>query len=294
MDRTSIAALPPLREAIRRAGLSAKKSLGQNFLLDLNVTRRIARAAGPLDGVGVIEVGAGPGGLSRALLLEGAAKLIAVERDERFRDILAELEMCSGDRFTTLFADALKVDYGALAAETGACRIVANLPYNIATPLIAGWLTEPRWPPWFDRIVVMVQSEVAERFVASPASEHYGRLSILAQYRSTPRILFSLPASVFTPPPKVSSALVEFLPMGSETSVVSPALLEDVTAAAFGMRRKMLRSSLASLGVDTALLLRDADIDPTQRAERLSIADFVRLAHCLHEQRSGAGQPPRR
>lgn len=291
MDRASIAALPPLRDAIRAAGLSAKKALGQNFLLDLNITRRIARAAGPLEGVGVIEVGPGPGGLSRALLIEGAAKLLAIERDERFRPILEEFEKRSEGHFTPLFADALKVDFAAIAAEANLRRVVANLPYNIATPLIVGWLSSQRWPPWFDRIVVMVQKEVAERLVAPPGSAHYGRLSVLAHYRATPRTLFTLPPSVFTPPPKVSSALVEFLPKGPEANVVSPVLVGEVTAAAFGKRRKMLRSSLSTLGVDTALLLRDADIDPAQRAEQLSTADFVRLARFLQERRDRASRP---
>jgi 16S rRNA (adenine1518-N6/adenine1519-N6)-dimethyltransferase len=263
---------------IRDAGLSAKKSLGQNFLLDLNITRRIARAGGPLAGVTVLEIGPGPGGLTRALLLEGAAKVVTIERDERFRSALALTEDCSEGRLTTLFTDALQANYEAIASETGAKRIIANLPYNIATALIVGWLTQEQWPPWFDKMVVMVQREVAERFVAVPASENYGRLAVLTQYRATPRILFSLPPSVFTPSPKVSSSLIEIVPRPSEPNAVSTALLEKVTAAAFGQRRKMLRSSLASLGVDTASLLQAAGIDPAQRAERLTIADYMRLA----------------
>jgi 16S rRNA (adenine1518-N6/adenine1519-N6)-dimethyltransferase len=292
-DPDPIASLPPLREVIRQAGFSAKKSLGQNFLLDLNITRRIARLAGPLDGVTLIEIGPGPGGLTRALLLEGAGKVVAVERDERFRSILSEIEDRSDGRLTPLFSDALQADYSAIAAETGARRVVANLPYNIATPLIVGWLTEESWPPWFDKLVVMVQREVAERLVARPASEHYGRLAVLAQYRTEPRILLTLPSTVFTPPPKVASALVELVPRQSEASSVSTAHLEKVTAAAFGQRRKMLRSSLASLGVDTAMLLSDADINPAERAEQLTIADFVRLARCLRTQCEGSRPLPR-
>jgi len=279
-----IASLPPLREAIKEAGLSAKKSLGQNFILDLNITRRIARAAGPLENVAVLEIGPGPGGLTRALLLEGAAKVVAIERDERFRPILAEIERRSQGRFFPLFLDAIEADYNALAAETGVSRVAANLPYNIATPLIVGWLTDERWPPWFDKLTVMVQREVAERLVAETGSGEFGRLAVLAQYRAQPRILFTLPPSVFVPPPKVASALVELVPRPLGPGSVPVAFLEKVTAAAFGQRRKMLRSSLASLGVDTVALLRDAGIDPANRAERLSVADFVTLAQCLRTQ----------
>ncbi len=278
-----IASLPPLREAIKAAGLSAKKSLGQNFLLDLNITRRIARAAGPLEDTAVLEIGPGPGGLTRALLLEGAAKVVAIERDVRFRPILAEIESRSQGRFIALFEDALEIDYPALAARTGVTRAAANLPYNIATPLIVGWLTDERWPPWFDRLTVMVQREVASRLIAEPGSSEYGRLAVLAQYRARPRILFTLPPSVFVPPPKVDSALIELIPRPSPPDAVPICRLERVTAAAFGQRRKMLRSSLASLGVDTAALLARAEIDPAQRAERLTVADFVRLAHQFWE-----------
>jgi 16S rRNA (adenine1518-N6/adenine1519-N6)-dimethyltransferase len=282
----AIASLPPLREVIKEAALSARKSLGQNFILDLNVTRRIARSAGPLDGVAVLEIGPGPGGLTRALLLEGARKVVAIERDERFRPALQAIEENSGGRFTAIFADALQADYTAIASETGVSRIVANLPYNIATPLIASWLTGERWPPFFDKLAVMVQREVADRLVAPPGGEGYGRLSVLAQHRCRARILLTLPASVFTPPPKVSSALVEIAPAPERADAVPTALLEQVTAAAFGQRRKMLRSSLAALGVDAALLLREAEIEPSERAERLTIEDFQRLARALQRQRA--------
>lgn len=281
MEPDPIASLPPLRDVIRDASLSAKKSLGQNFLLDLNVTRRIARAGGPLAGVTVLEIGPGPGGLTRALLLEGAAKVVTIERDVRFRSALSLIESCGKGRLTALFADALEIHYAAISSETGAQRIIANLPYNIATPLIVHWLTVGNWPPWFDKLVVMVQREVAERFVAEPASENYGRLAVLTQYRAVPRVLFSQPPSVFTPSPKVSSSLIEIVPRPKTGDRLPISLLEKVTAAAFGQRRKMLRSSLASLGVDTSRLLELAGIEPTQRAERLSVADFVRLAEAL-------------
>ncbi len=273
-----IASLPPLREAIKELGLSARKSLGQNFLLDLNITRRIARAAGPLENAGVLEIGPGPGGLTRALLLEGAARVVAIERDERFRPILSQIESHSQGRFSALYQDALATDYQAVAAATGVTRVVANLPYNIATPLIVHWLTAGPWLPWYGKIVVMLQKEVAERLVAAPGAEDYGRLAVLAQYRARPRILFTLPPSVFVPPPKVASALVEIVPQPQSPDAVPVSFLERVTAAAFGQRRKMLRSSLASLGADTAALLEAAGIDPAQRAERLTVADFVSLA----------------
>ncbi len=280
-----IASLPPLRDVIKEAALSARKSLGQNFILDLNVTRRIARSAGPLGGVTVLEIGPGPGGLTRALLLEGAEKAVAIERDERFRPALSQIEEKSGGRFQAIFMDALRAGYAAIAAETGASRIVANLPYNIATPLIAGWLSGERWLPWFDKLVLMVQREVAERIVAEPGTGSYGRLSVLSQYRARARILFTLPASVFTPPPKVSSALVEIVPTPAPPDAVPVSALAEVTAAAFGQRRKMLRSSLTALGVDAISLLQKAEIDPSLRAERVTIADFIRLTRHLDELR---------
>ncbi len=289
----SIASLPPLRDVIKEAALSARKSLGQNFILDLNVTRRIARSAGPLTDVAVLEIGPGPGGLTRGLLLEGAAGVVAIERDERFRPALSQIEARSGGRFKALFMDALDADYAAIAAETGASRIVANLPYNIATPLIVAWLSGEHWPPWFDRLVVMMQREVADRLVADPGTADYGRLSVLAQHRAWARLLFTLPPSVFTPPPKVSSALVEILPIAAPKDAVPLAMLAELTAAAFGQRRKMLRSSLSALGVDAPTLLRDADIDPSLRAERLTVSDFLRLAQLLRDRRRPASGQPR-
>jgi len=285
-----IASLPPLREAIRDAGLSAKKSLGQNFLLDLNITRRIARAAGPLQGARILEIGPGPGGLTRALLLEGAAKVVAIERDERFRPILAQIQELSQGRFSPHFQDALEADYNAIAAETGVTQVAANLPYNIATPLIVNWLTNDRWPPWFSKLTVMVQREVARRLIAEPGSADYGRLAVLTQYRARPRVVFTLPPSVFVPPPKVESALVEIVPRPMAPDAIPVSLLERVTAAAFGQRRKMLRSSLTSLGADTAALIQDAGIDPASRAERLTVAEFIGLARHLGKQQARAAR----
>jgi 16S rRNA (adenine1518-N6/adenine1519-N6)-dimethyltransferase len=270
--------LPPLREVIREAGLSARKSLGQNFLLDLNLTRRIARAAGPLAGVTALEIGPGPGGLTRALLTEGAAKVVAIERDERFAPALAALQRHFPGRLEVIFEDALAVDYPALAAAHGLSRIAANLPYNIATPLLIGWLTASPWPPWYDRLALMFQREVAERLVAPPNTKSYGRLSVLAQTRALPKLLFTVPARAFTPPPKVESALVELRPKPSCPSDAPISALKQVTAAAFGQRRKMLRSSLKSLGIDVARLLAEARAPDDARAENLGIEDFRRLA----------------
>ncbi len=288
----AIASLPPLREAIKEAALSARKSLGQNFILDLNITRRLAKAAGPLPGVKVVEIGPGPGGLTRGLLLEGAAGVIAIERDERFKPVLEQLAQASQGRLTLLFQDALATDYGAVAAATGASRIVANLPYNIATPLIVGWLTSESWPPWYGKLTVMLQREVAERLVACPGSPNYGRLAVIAQFRASPRILFMLPPSVFVPPPKVASAFIEIVPLPMPADSPPVAFLEKVTAAAFGQRRKMLRSSLSALGTDAMRLLEAAGIDPAQRAERLTVEEFVRIARELAVQSGVSFRPP--
>jgi 16S rRNA (adenine1518-N6/adenine1519-N6)-dimethyltransferase len=273
--------LPPLRDVIRAGELSARKSLGQNYLLDLNITGRIARAAGPLQGVCVIEVGPGPGGLTRALLSEGAQKVVAIERDERFRPALEQIQAHFPDRLAVIFNDALEVDYAAVARTHHATRVVANLPYNIATPLLSMWLTQPIWPPWFDRLCLMFQREVAERLIAEPGNKSFGRLSVLAQARSTARILFHLPARVFTPPPKVDSSLVEIRPVTAGVPATAISALERVTAAAFGQRRKMLRSSLRQISPDVTELLRCAGLDETARAEELSVGDFWRLAACL-------------
>lgn len=272
--------LPPLREVIRASGLSAKKSLGQNFLLDLNLTRRIARAAGPLTGVTVVEVGPGPGGLTRALLLEGAAKVIAVERDERCLPALQAIADAYPGRLEIVSADARDIDYAGLPMSKPA-RLVANLPYSVGTPLLVGWLKSDPWPPWFDRLVLMFQREVADRIVARPGGKDYGRLAVLAQWRTEPRILFSLPPDAFTPKPKVASAVVEFIPREHPEPDCDVRQLERVTAAAFGQRRKMLRASLRQLTPDAEALLEGLGLDPKARAEDLQIGDFCRIANAL-------------
>ena len=235
--------LPPLREVIRELGLAAKKSLGQNFLLDFNLTRRIARAAGPLEDVTVVEIGPGPGGLTRALLLEGASHVIAIEKDERCLPALDAIASLYPGRLDVLSADAREVDYSGLNLPSPA-RIVANLPYSVATPLLISWLKTDPWPPWFDRMVLMFQREVAERIVAAPGGKDYGRLAVLSQWRTTPRILFTIPAQAFTPRPKVDSALVELVPKAAPQPACDVGSLERITAAAFGQRRKMLRAAL--------------------------------------------------
>ncbi|MEA2989242.1 MAG: rRNA (adenine1518-N6/adenine1519-N6)-dimethyltransferase [Alphaproteobacteria bacterium] len=270
--------LPPLREVIRRHGLSAKKSLGQNFLLDLNLTARIARAAGPLEGVTVIEIGPGPGGLTRALIARGARRVIAVERDDRAIAALAEIAQRYPGRLDVVAGDAL--DFNAQARLDGPARVVANLPYNIATALLVSWLTAEPWPPWYDRLVLMFQREVALRITAGAGSKIYGRLSVLAGWRCEARMLFDIAPSAFVPPPKVTSSLVELIPRATPLPCDSRAL-QRVTAAAFGQRRKMLRQSLKSLAADPLPLLAEAGIAPTARAEDIPVEGFVALARAL-------------
>jgi 16S rRNA (adenine1518-N6/adenine1519-N6)-dimethyltransferase len=283
---TTLDALPPLREVIRAHGLGARKSLGQNFLLDLNLTARIARAAGPLDGVTVIEVGPGPGGLTRALLAADAAEVIAIERDERCLPALAEIAAACPGRLTVVSADAMRFDAAAVLNGRKA-RVVANLPYNIGTTLLVGWLGTEPWPPWFDQLVLMFQREVAERIVAVPGSKNYGRLAVLAQWRSEPRILFDIAPSAFVPPPKVVSAVVRLVPR-SDPLPCDLTMLERVTAAAFGQRRKILRQSLKALGVEPAALLEPAGIAPTARAEEIPVEGFVAMARALADIRKAS------
>jgi 16S rRNA (adenine1518-N6/adenine1519-N6)-dimethyltransferase len=271
--------LPPLREVIRRHELRARKSLGQNFLLDLNLTGRIARAAAPLEGVDVVEVGPGPGGLTRALLSQGARRVIAIERDDRAIGALGEIAARYPGRLEIVAGDAIGFDPRGLLGQASA-RVVANLPYNIATALLVDWLTSEPWPPWYDRLVLMFQREVAERIVASPGSKSYGRLSVLASWRSEARILFDIAPSAFVPPPKVTSSLVSLVPRPSPLACERRAL-ERVTEAAFGQRRKMLRQSLKSLGRDPLALLAQAGIEPTARAEEIPVAGFVALARAF-------------
>jgi 16S rRNA (adenine1518-N6/adenine1519-N6)-dimethyltransferase len=271
--------LPALREVIRRHGLVAKKSLGQNFLFDLNLTERIARAAEPLAEVTVLEIGAGPGGLTRALLTLGARRVVAVERDARAIAALAEIADRYPGRLEIVAADALAFDPRPHLAGSAA-RIVANLPYNIATALLISWLGVEPWPPWYDRAVLMFQREVAQRIVAAPGSKTYGRLSVLAQWRCETRILFDVNASAFVPPPNVTSSLVRLIPRPAPAPC-DRKLLEAVTQAAFGQRRKMLRQSLRSLDVEVPALLAAAGLDPTARAEDIPIEGFVALARAL-------------
>jgi 16S rRNA (adenine1518-N6/adenine1519-N6)-dimethyltransferase len=277
-DASAFAKLPPLREVIARHGLAAKKSLGQNFLFDGNLLDRIARVPGPLAGETVYEVGPGPGGLTRALLRAGA-KVVAVERDDRALPALAELTAIAADRLTVIGGDAMTVDERALAGS--GAHIVANLPYNIGTALLVRWLTLPEWPPWWASLTLMFQKEVAQRIVAAPGSDAYGRLAVLAQWRSRPRIAFDLPPQAFTPPPKVSSAVVHIVP-AAPVADVPVARIEALTAAAFGQRRKMLRAALKGLPGGVAAL-DTAGIDSARRAETLTIAEFAAIAAALPE-----------
>ena len=274
--------LPPLREVIRKFGLTPKKSLGQNFLFDLNLTARIARAAEPLENVTVVEIGPGPGGLTRALLALGARRVVAIERDPRAIHALAEIAMRYPGRLDIVTGDALEVDPREQLGPERA-RVVANLPYNIATPLLVGWLTAEPWPPWYDSLVLMFQREVAERLVATPGSKSYGRLSVLTGWRTEAKILFDVGRSAFVPPPKVTSSVVRLTPKQVPARCSGNAL-QRVTEAAFGQRRKMLRQSLKTLGIDANSLLEQAGIDPTARAEEIPVDGFVAMANIFARQ----------
>jgi len=273
--------LPPLREVIRRHDLRPRKSLGQNFLLDLNLTARIARAGGPLAGVTVVEIGPGPGGLTRALLAEGANRVIAVERDERAVAALDEIAVRYPGRLTVVSGDALEFDARPLLgdAPSGPVRVIANLPYNIATALLVRWLSVEPWPPWYDSLILMFQREVAERIVAKPDSKSYGRLAVLAGWRTEAKILFDVSASAFVPPPKVTSSIVRLVPRRAPLPC-DLRTLERVTEAAFGQRRKMLRQSLKAMA-GAVEALESLGIDSQRRAETLTIAEFVGLARAL-------------
>jgi 16S rRNA (adenine1518-N6/adenine1519-N6)-dimethyltransferase len=281
--------LPPLRDVIAAHGLAAKKSLGQNFLLDLNLTRRIARAAGaapdaraaaerPLSGGTFYEVGPGPGGLTRALLEEGADKVIAVERDARCLPALEEIAQAWPGKLEVISADALELDEAVILPR--GVRVAANLPYNVGTALLIKWLTSTSWPPVWASLTLMFQKEVAQRIAARAGSEHYGRLSVLAQWRCTAKILFDVNRSAFVPPPSVTSAIVRLEPRVEPLAPAELADLEKITQAAFGQRRKMLRQSLKSLGGEA--LLEEAGIDPTARPEDLPIESFAALARALN------------
>ncbi len=275
--------LPPLRDVIARHGLDARKSLGQNFLFDLNLTRRIARSAAPLEAATIVEIGPGPGGLTRALLLEGARKVIAVEKDPRAVPALEEIAAHYPGRLEIIAGDALRYDF--TAHLDGEAKIVANLPYNIATVLLTGWLTGP-WPPWFSSLTLMFQKEVAERIVAAPGSEAYGRLAVISQWCAGARKLFDIDRRAFTPPPKITSSVVQLLPKLRREPDCDVSVLEKVTAAAFGQRRKMLRSSLKSLTPEPQSLLANLGIDANLRAEQLAVADFARIAQALRAKTS--------
>jgi 16S rRNA (adenine1518-N6/adenine1519-N6)-dimethyltransferase len=278
MNTLAADGLPPLREVIARHGLSARKALGQNFLMDLNLTARIARVSGPLEGATVVEVGPGPGGLTRALLAEGAARVIAIERDTRCLAALDEISAHYPGRLEVIAGDALEVD---LASHLdGPARIVANLPYNVGTELFVRWMSPERWPPWWDSLTCMFQREVAERIVARPGSGAYGRLSVLAQWRARARIAFDVNPGAFTPPPKVTSSVLHVAP-AEPMADIAPGLLERVVAAAFAQRRKMLRQSLKTRFSDPVSLLEAAGIDPTRRAETLSIEEFLALCRAV-------------
>ena len=270
--------LPPLREVIAHYGLSARKELGQNFLLDLNLTGKIARAAGPLEDETIIEIGPGPGGLTRGLLANGAKRVIAIERDQRCIAALGEIAAHYPGRLEIIEGDALKTNFSALVAPTEPVRIAANLPYNIGTELLVRWIATDNWPPFWQSLTLMFQKEVAERIVAAPGTGAYGRLGVLAGWRTEARILFEVPRQAFTPPPKITSAIVRLEPREKPLPAELKAM-ERLTQAAFGQRRKMLRQSLKPLGGEA--LLNSADIDPTRRAETLSVEEFVRLANAV-------------
>jgi len=275
----AIDALPPLRDVIARHELSARKALGQNFLLDLNLTAKIARSAGDLTGCDVLEVGPGPGGLTRGLLAEGARRVVAVEKDARCLPALAEIAAAYPGRLQVVEGDALAIDHAALL--TPPVRIVSNLPYNVGTELLTRWLDVPVWPPFWQSLTLMFQREVAERIVAKPGSKVYGRLSILAQWRCEARIVMDLPPEAFTPAPKVRSAVVHLTALPVPRYPADPVVLGRVTAAAFNQRRKMLRAALRGLAPDIEDRLRAAGIEPTERAEQLSVAQFCALAREL-------------
>lgn len=272
----AIDGLPPLRDVIRDHDLVAKKQLGQNFLLDLNLTAKIARQAGDLTGCDVLEVGPGPGGLTRGLLAEGARRVLAVEKDPRCLPALAEISAAYPDRLQVINGDALEVD--VLSHLTAPIRVVANLPYNVGTELLVRWLTPKVWPPFWESLTLMFQREVAERIVAKPRTEHYGRLALLVQWRCEAKIVLHLPPEAFTPAPKVHSAVVHLTRLDAPRYPADGAVLARITAMAFNQRRKMLRSSLKGMGPEIEDKLVAAGILPTARAEEISLEGFCALA----------------
>ncbi|MFL6817878.1 MAG: 16S rRNA (adenine(1518)-N(6)/adenine(1519)-N(6))-dimethyltransferase RsmA [Bradyrhizobium sp.] len=276
--------LPPLRDVIRQHALSARKSLGQNFLLDLNLTARIARTAGPLEDATVVEVGPGPGGLTRALLALGARRVIAIERDQRALPALEDISRRYPGRLEIVSADAMHFDPRPLLGD-GSVKIVANLPYNVATALLIDWLSTEPWPPWYDMMVLMFQREVAERIVARENDDAYGRLAVLANWRAETKIMFDISPAAFVPQPKVTSSVVRLVPRLTP-QICDRRALEQVAAAAFGQRRKMLRQSLKSLAVEPARLAGAANVDLTRRAETIPVSGFVAMARELTDIRN--------
>ena len=271
--------LPPLRDVIASHGLDAKKSLGQNFLLDLNLTSKIARLAGDISGHDVLEVGPGPGGLTRGLLAAGARRVVALEKDTRCMAALAQIAATYPSRLDVFNADAL--DFDIRGQLTGPVRVVANLPYNVGTELLVRWLTPKDWPPFWSSLTLMFQKEVAERIIAKPGTKAYGRLGILAQWKSNPSVVMELPPEAFTPPPKVHSAVVHLEALAEPRFPAPAGLLSSTVAMAFNQRRKMLRSSLKSAAPDIETALRDAGLEPTARAEEISLEGFCALARRL-------------
>jgi 16S rRNA (adenine1518-N6/adenine1519-N6)-dimethyltransferase len=273
---SAIDALPPLREVISKYELSARKSLGQNFLLDLNLTAKIARQAGDLSICDVLEIGPGPGGLTRGLLAEGARRVLAIEKDDRCIPALQEISEAYPNKLEVLLGDALEID--ALAHLTPPIRVAANLPYNVGTELLVRWLTPKVWPPFWQSLTLMFQKEVAERIVATPGNKAYGRLAVLAQWRSDAKIVINLPPEAFSPPPKVSSAVVHLTALKEPRFEANAEVLSRVVAAAFNQRRKMLRASLKSVAPDIEDRLMAAGLKPTDRAEQISVEGFCALA----------------
>jgi 16S rRNA (adenine1518-N6/adenine1519-N6)-dimethyltransferase len=271
--------LPPLRDVIASHGLDAKKSLGQNFLLDLNLTSKIARLAGDISGHDILEVGPGPGGLTRGLLAAGARRVVALEKDPRCMAALAQIAAAYPGRLDVFNADAL--DFDIRGQLTGPVRVVANLPYNVGTELLVRWLTPKDWPPFWSSLTLMFQKEVAERIIAKPGTKAYGRLGILAQWKSNPSVVMELPPEAFTPPPKVHSAVVHLEALAEPRFPAPAGLLSSTVAMAFNQRRKMLRSSLKSAAPDIETALRDAGLEPTARAEEISLEGFCALARRL-------------
>ena len=277
--------LPPLRDVIARHGLAARKSLGQNFLMDLNLTGKIARAAGDLTGADILEVGPGPGGLTRALLASGARRVVAVEKDDRALPALQEIADHYPGRLEILLGDALALDLQDQL--TAPVKVVANLPYNVGTELLIRWLTPETWPPFWESLTLMFQKEVAARIVAAPGSKAYGRLSILTQWRAEARIVMEIPPQAFTPAPKVHSAVVHIKRRHEMLAPANEATLGRIVSKAFGQRRKMLRASLRGLHPNITDILEKAGIEPTERAENLSIESFCALARTLDQASSG-------